>query len=168
MFYRKKIYDIFVNIPCLNVSHMIPSSFQDFSYAKFYHDFTIQNSLAANSNYHQEKIKSFYSKIIKNEQYNVKAESVIPSSYAVQCDIVEHENKVIGISACDEATKGTFIPHKMVLSYPDIESVVFTTDKFVGFGESNELYFKRNMEKFSNIENTQTRLNVSHSETMNE
>ena len=169
--FSSSVYDVLNRSgkPIFCLSHSLPGTPADTFGAQKLVDFLSNgHSFGCVSDFHKEKTESFYS---ANKScwvpgsIKVDVDSVVPSSYAVEFEIVPHDGKTVrNISACSQI-KGTFIPHQMIDGDKKYQSEIFTTINYVG-GDYAEEYFNKNMKQFENSSNCKTNLDIPHKEIM--
>lgn len=151
------VYNLFRGTKTIFVSHSIPGAIQDVSIIKHLESFLKEgNLIACNSEFHRQKFNTFY----KKKESDISASLAFPSSFVSENHVARApERLIVGISACNNTTKGTFIPCKLTEG-TDINAEIFTTLNYIG-GEKEAEYFEKNMNQYGESENVKVNVDCS-------
>ena len=154
-------------VPILYQNHALPGQPADvFTADKLEKFLSYGHSLGCVSEFHKSKFIDYYSRkrTIWTNQPNIGVDVVVPSSFAMQRDILPAIPKTVRhISACNEE-KGTFIIHGMSVD-TDLVAEIFTTTKHVG-GDTELEYLNQNLLKYQGKDNLLINYDIPHSEIM--
>ena len=157
-----------LNIPILYMCHNMPGAISDISAnPKLYKFLSLQHSMCCVSNYHREKLISYYSRK-QDYVYDIVPDHVLYSSFCEKYTANSSEGTVRHISRASKL-KSTFLLHD-VLNETDISSEVITQtdgalDSYGKIKDENVIYIKNNLDKY-NEHPRKTYVNIEHNYTM--
>lgn len=153
-----------LDIPIIFSSMTNPGFWSDLNSANLMDDFCAQGHTFINcSDYHKLRTGMFYKRW---PEYNVDIEDTLFCAYSERETVQESDGKIRHCSAAN-TEKSTFFIHD-AFDDSDIQTEVYTAFNYLNKNSKNGKYIEKNMERFKDNPDRLTRLNIDHSEMVNE